>query len=121
MNFDEPRPRVNPRKRPWIDGQIPDPYWLKRRRHEYPSESHEPLCGGWFPRRRDSEEYGGSGSHHRSSDWCCTRSAPAAPDSTARRGSLSMFGINPVLKHGSGDASQVHSARRVGELNVCSA
>jgi len=102
--------------------RFPDPYWLgKDERHEYPSEFYDAFAAAGFLGIAIPEEYGGSGLGITEAAWAlyevCASGAGLNGASTVH---LSMFGINPVIKHGSAAMRDKYIPKVVsGELNVC--
>ena len=102
--------------------QFPDPYWLgKDERHEYPSEFFDAFAAAGFIGVAIPEEYGGSGLGITEAGLVLQEvCASGAGLNGASAVHLSMFGINPVVKHGSEDMRRKYVPRVVsGELNVC--
>jgi acyl-CoA dehydrogenase len=102
--------------------QFPDSYWLgKDERHEYPSEFFDAFAAAGFLGVAIPEEYGGSGLGITEAGLVLQEvCASGAGLNGASAVHLSMFGINPVVKHGSEDMRRKYVPRVVsGELNVC--
>jgi acyl-CoA dehydrogenase len=101
---------------------FPDSYWLKKdQKHEYPVEFYNAFAEAGMLGIAIPEEYGGSGLGIAEAglvlhDVCQT----GAGLNGASAVHLSMFGINPVVKHGSDAMRKKYIPKVVsGELNVC--
>jgi acyl-CoA dehydrogenase len=102
--------------------EFPDAYWLgKEERHEYPNEFYDRFAQAGFLGIAIPEAYGGSGLGIAEAGLALYEvCASGAGLNGASAVHLSMFGINPVVKHG-GDAMCRKYVPDVvaGELNVC--
>jgi acyl-CoA dehydrogenase len=102
--------------------EFPDAYWLgKEERHEYPHEFYDRFAQAGFLGIAIPEAYGGSGLGITEAGLALYEvCASGAGLNGASAVHLSMFGINPVLKHG-GDAMCRKYIPDVvaGKLNVC--
>ncbi|MDO8942468.1 MAG: acyl-CoA dehydrogenase family protein [Burkholderiaceae bacterium] len=102
--------------------EFPDAYWLgKDERHEYPVEFFDAFAKAGFLGVAIPEQYGGSGLGIAEAGLVLHEvCASGAGLNGASAVHLSMFGINPVLKHGS-DAMRSKYIPDVvsGKLNVC--
>ena len=101
---------------------FPDAYWLaKDERHEYPKEFYDAFAKAGFLGVAIPESLGGSGLGVAEAGLVLHEvCASGAGLNGASAVHLSMFGINPVIKHG-GDAMCKKYVPQVvsGELNVC--
>lgn len=101
---------------------FPDSYWLgKDERHEYPVEFYDAFAKAGFLGVAIPEEYGGSGLGIAEAGLVLHEvCASGAGLNGASAVHLSMFGINPIVKHG-GDAMCRKYIPDVvsGKLNVC--
>jgi acyl-CoA dehydrogenase len=101
---------------------FPDKYWLEKdERHEYPVEFYDAFAAAGFVGVAIPEEYGGSGLGIAEAGLVLREvCASGAGLNGASAVHLSIFGINPVVKHGSPEMRQNYLPRVVsGELNVC--
>ena len=102
--------------------QFPDAYWLgKDERHEYPHEFFKAFAGAGFLGVAIPEQYGGSGLGITEAAWVlhdvCASGAGLSGASAVH---LSMFGINPVIRHGSEAMRRKYVPQVVsGDINVC--
>ena len=102
--------------------RFPDAYWLgKDERHEYPNEFYDAFAASGFLGIAIPESYGGSGLGVTEAAWVLHEvCASGAGLNGASSVHISMFGVNPVIKHGSEAMRQKYIPRVVsGELNVC--
>jgi acyl-CoA dehydrogenase len=102
--------------------QFPDNYWLeKEERHEYPHEFYNEFARAGFLGVAIPEAYGGSGLGIAEAGIVLNEvCASGAGLNGASAVHLSMFGINPVIKHGDEAMRQKYVPKVVsGELNVC--
>lgn len=105
-----------------LASRFDDKYWAdKDQRHEFPSEFYDALAkAGWLG-VTTPEEYGGAG--------CGISEAALILEEVAASGAgmngassihMSIFGMHPVIKHGSGELKQRTLPRVVtGDLHVC--
>lgn len=101
---------------------FPDQYWLgKDERHEYPNEFYDAFAAAGLIGIAIPEAYGGSGLGIAEAGLVLREvCASGAGLNGASAVHLSMFGINPVVKHGSDAMREKYISRVVsGELNVC--
>jgi acyl-CoA dehydrogenase len=105
-----------------VMADFPDDYWMRKdEAHEYPWEFHEAFSAAGFLGTAIPVEYGGSGL---GITECAIVLSEVAASGAAMNGAsavhISMFGINPVVVHGSDemrrrDLPQVAS----GAMHVC--
>ncbi len=101
---------------------FPDSYWLEKdQNHEYPTEFFDAFAAAGLLGIAIPEEYGGSGlgiaEAGRVLHDVCQSGAGLNGASAVH---LSMFGINPVVKHGSDAMRKKYIPKVVsGELNIC--
>ncbi|WP_454883094.1 acyl-CoA dehydrogenase family protein [Sphingomonas oryzagri] len=101
---------------------FPDQYWLdKDEHHEYPAEFYDAFAAAGLIGIAIPEAYGGSGLGIAEAGLVLREvCASGAGLNGASAVHLSMFGINPVVKHGSDAMREKYIPRVVsGELNVC--
>lgn len=101
---------------------FPDQYWLdKDEHHEYPTEFYDAFAAAGLIGIAIPEAYGGSGLGIAEAGLVLREvCASGAGLNGASSVHLSMFGINPVVKHGSDAMREKYIPRVVsGELNVC--
>jgi acyl-CoA dehydrogenase len=101
---------------------FPDQYWLdKDEHHEYPTEFYDAFAAAGLIGIAIPEAYGGSGLGIAEAGLVLREvCASGAGLNGASAVHLSMFGINPVVKHGSDAMREKYIPRVVsGELNVC--
>lgn len=101
---------------------FPDAYWLaKDERHEYPKEFYDAFAKAGLLGVAIPESLGGSGLGVGEAGLVLHEvCASGAGLNGASAVHLSMFGINPVIKHGGDAMCQKYVPRVVsGELNVC--
>ena len=101
---------------------FPDSYWLgKDERHEYPSEFFDAFAKAGFLGVAIPETYGGSGLGIAEAGLVLREvCASGAGLNGASAVHLSMFGINPVIKHGNEAMKRKYVPDVVsGALNVC--
>lgn len=102
--------------------EFPDSYWLgKEERHEYPHEFFDGFARAGFLGVAIPEKYGGSGLGIAEAGLVLHEvCASGAGLNGASAVHLSMFGINPVIKHGGEAMCQKYIPDVVtGKLNVC--
>lgn len=102
--------------------QFPDHYWLgKEERHEYPHEFYDEFARAGFLGVAIPEAYGGSGLGITEAGIVLNEvCASGAGLNGASAVHLSMFGINPVIKHGGEAMCRKYVPEVVsGNLNVC--
>jgi acyl-CoA dehydrogenase len=101
---------------------FPDQYWLdKDEHHQYPTEFYDAFAAAGLIGIAIPEAYGGSGLGIAEAGLVLREvCASGAGLNGASAVHLSMFGINPVVKHGSDAMREKYIPRVVsGELNVC--
>ena len=105
-----------------VMADFPDDYWsAKDQAHEFPWEFYHAMAAGGWLGTAIPQEYGGSGLGVAEAGIVL---AEVAASGAAMNGAsaihISMFGINPVIKHGS-DAMRREWVPRVvtGEVHVC--
>lgn len=101
---------------------FPDQYWLEKDElHQYPSEFYDAFAAAGFVGIAIPEEYGGSGLGIAEAGLVLREvCASGAGLNGASAVHLSIFGINPVIKHGSPEMRRKYLPRVVsGELNIC--
>lgn len=101
---------------------FPDRYWQEKDEdHEYPNEFYDAFAAAGFVGVAIPEEYGGSGLGITEAGLILREvCASGAGLNGASAVHLSIFGINPLVKHGSPEMRQKYLPRVVsGELNVC--
>jgi acyl-CoA dehydrogenase len=101
---------------------FPDQYWLeKEEKHEYPFDFYDSFARAGFVGIAIPEAYGGSGLGITEAGLVLREvCASGAGLNGASAVHLSIFGINPVVKHGSTEMRAKYLPRIVsGELNVC--
>lgn len=102
--------------------RFPDKYWLDAdEHHRYPTEFYEAFAEAGLLGIAIPEAYGGSGLGIAEAGLVLREvCASGAGLNGASAVHLSMFGINPVVKHGSDAMRQKYIPKVVsGELNVC--
>lgn len=101
---------------------FPDAYWLEKdEMHAYPAEFYDAFAAAGFIGIAIPEEYGGSGLGITEAGLVLREvCASGAGLNGASAVHLSIFGINPVVKHGSAEMRRKYLPKVVsGELNVC--
>jgi acyl-CoA dehydrogenase len=101
---------------------FPDKYWLdKDEHHQYPSEFYDAFAAAGLLGVAIPEEYGGSGLGITEAALVLKEvCASGAGLNGASAVHLSIFGINPIVKHGSEEMRRKYLPQVVsGELNVC--
>jgi acyl-CoA dehydrogenase len=101
---------------------FPDQYWLtKDEEHQYPNEFYDAFAAAGLLGVAIPEEYGGSGLGIAEAGLVLREvCASGAGLNGASAVHLSIFGINPIVKHGSPQMREKYLPRVVsGELNIC--
>jgi acyl-CoA dehydrogenase len=100
---------------------FPDDYWLgKDQRHEFPEEFYQAVAAGGWLGIAMPEAHGGAGLGI--SEACLVVQEAAAAGATAAASSIHMniFGVNPLVKHGSPEQLQAHLPGIIqGRTKVC--
>ncbi|MBV41159.1 MAG: acyl-CoA dehydrogenase family protein [Alphaproteobacteria bacterium] len=101
---------------------FPDEYWMARdQAHEFPMDFHDAIAKAGYLGLVIPEEYGGSGLGITEAGIALMEvAASGAAFNGASSIHLSIFGINPVVKHGSEEMRQKYLPRVVsGDLHIC--
>jgi acyl-CoA dehydrogenase len=101
---------------------FPDEYWLARdRAHEFPWDFYNVIAKAGYLGMVIPEEYGGSGLGITEAGIVLMEiAASGAAINGASAIHLSMFGINPVVKHGSEEMRRKYLPQVIaGDLHVC--
>jgi acyl-CoA dehydrogenase len=101
---------------------FPDEYWLARdRAHEFPWDFYNVIAKAGYLGMVIPEEYGGSGLGITEAGIVLMEiAASGAAINGASAIHLSMFGINPVVKHGSDEMRRKYLPQVIaGDLHVC--
>lgn len=105
-----------------LAGSFPDTYWMEKdSAHEFPTEFYDAFAkGGWLG-ITTPEEYGGHGMGITEASILLEEvAASGAGMNGASSMHLSIFGMHPVIKHGSEELKQRTLPRIVdGDLHVC--
>jgi acyl-CoA dehydrogenase len=105
-----------------IAGKFNDDYWrLKDEAHQFPTEFYNALAGGGWLGVTTPEEYGGQGLGITEASLIIEAvSASGGGMNAASSIHLSIFGMHPVIVHGSEEMKQGNLPRLVnGDLHVC--
>ena len=105
-----------------LAGKFDDPYWMtKDRDHEFPQEFYDAFADGGWLGITTPEEYGGSG--FGITEACLLLEEVAASGAGMNGASsihMSIFGMHPVILHGSAEMKAQNLPRIVnGDLHVC--
>jgi acyl-CoA dehydrogenase len=105
-----------------LSAQFDDQYWMEKdQAHEFPTEFYEAFAkGGWLG-ITTPEEYGGSGFGITEASLLLEEvAASGAGMNGASSMHLSIFGMHPVIMHGSEEMKQENLPRIAeGDLHVC--
>ena len=100
--------------------RFPDEYWRGHdQRHEFPHEFYKAIADAGYLGIAIPEEYGGSGLGMTETALLMGEVAYAGAMNAASSIHLGMFGLMPLVKHGSEQLKRRHLARAIsGELHV---
>lgn len=101
---------------------FPDSYWAQKdEEHAFPHEFYDAFAAAGFLGTVIPEEYGGSGLGILEAGIVLSEvAASGAAMNGASAVHISIFGINPVIKHGSEDMKRASLPRLVnGDMHVC--
>jgi acyl-CoA dehydrogenase len=100
--------------------RFPDEYWRGHdQRHEFPHEFYKAIAEAGYLGVAIPEEYGGAGLGMMETALLMTEVAYAGAMNAASSIHLGMFGLMPLVKHGSEELKRRHLPRAIsGELHV---